>query len=70
MVARVDLFSVVLHELGHALGLGHADNPGAVMYPYYRQVRGLSEIDINAIRTLYAAADGEEPPPASWRCAG
>lgn len=60
--ARLDVFSVALHELGHALGLGHVDDPNAVMYPYYRQVSGLSEVDIAGIRQLYAAADDSQPP--------
>jgi hypothetical protein len=60
----VDLFSVMLHELGHSLGLGHSDNPAAVMYPYYRKVTGLEAEDIRAIRELYAAQDpGSQPAP-------
>jgi hypothetical protein len=59
--ADTDLFSVALHETGHALGLGHSDNPAAVMYPYYRKVTGLNQEDIGAILNLYAAQDGGTP---------
>jgi hypothetical protein len=52
----VDVFSVALHETGHALGLGHSDSPGDVMYPYYRIVSALGPGDIAAIQQQYAAA--------------
>jgi Matrixin len=57
-----DLFSVTLHELGHALGLGHSDDPNDVMYPYYKMVPGLAAGDIAAIQTLYAAQAGAATP--------
>lgn len=53
--AGVDLFSIALHETGHALGLGHSDKPGDVMYPYYGRTSGLTQNDIDAVLQLYAA---------------
>lgn len=60
--ASVDLYSVALHEAGHALGLGHSDQPGAVMYPYYHQADGLTSDDIAGIQALYGAREGAAPP--------
>ena len=58
---------------GHALGLGHSDRPGAVMYPYYHLAAGLTDDDIAAIRDLYgsksttAAMPPAQPPAATSR---
>ena len=59
----IDLFSVVLHEAGHALGLGHSSRPGSVMYPYYQLLTGLTADDIAGIQDLYGSPNPAAPPP-------
>ncbi|XP_006887413.1 PREDICTED: stromelysin-2-like [Elephantulus edwardii] len=51
------------HEIGHALGLSHSNNPEALMYKSYKKSRGksqlrLSQDDVNRIHFLYG-------PPSS-----
>ena len=58
---------MALHELGHALGLGHSDNPNDVMYPYLKIVTGLADGDKAAILSLYAARTGIDPAARSAR---
>ncbi len=51
-----DIQSVVMHELGHALGLSHSSTYGAVMYPSYSAVkRALTSDDIAGIQAIYGA---------------
>ena len=59
--ANLDLYTVALHEAGHALGLGHSDKPGALMYPYYRFGAAMSDDDIAGIRALYGARESQPP---------
>jgi hypothetical protein len=59
--ADTDLYSVALHEAGHALGLIHTDDPSDVMYPYYEIHTTLAPGDISVVQSYYGAAPGSAP---------
>jgi hypothetical protein len=52
---RYDLQAIITHELGHALGLGHSDNPTALMHPNGRgaRVRKPHSDDTTALALIY-----------------
>ena len=52
-----DVRVLVLHEIGHLLGLDHSPDPGDIMYPQPK-VRDLSPRDISTALLLYDLAPG------------
>jgi hypothetical protein len=53
---EVDAQSIITHEVGHQLGLGHSNSNGATMYPSYgggEGPRSLHQDDIEGVCTLY-----------------
>lgn len=51
------LYTVVLHEVGHLLGLAHSDDPRDVMYPSTR-IHDITGRDRRTARLLYALPPG------------
>lgn len=64
---RRDLFSVSVHEIGHALGLDHSNNPANVMYEFLNDKNGAGQPtadDIAGIVQIYGALGSTTPAPA------
>lgn len=61
----LSLYNVLLHEIGHALGIAHSLNKDAVMYSYYHEAKNrslqLHQDDIDAVHEIY----GKKPTPTT-----
>uniref|UniRef100_A0A8D3EFS4 72 kDa type IV collagenase n=1 Tax=Scophthalmus maximus TaxID=52904 RepID=A0A8D3EFS4_SCOMX len=59
------LFLVAAHEFGHALGLEHSQDPGALMAPIYTFTKDfrLSHDDISGIQELYGGSTDKPLSP-------
>ena len=56
ILSEVDMQNVALHELGHVLGLGHANNTGDLMYFAYTlssPVRAISTLDVYGVASVF-----------------
>ncbi|XP_071056533.1 matrix metalloproteinase-16-like [Onthophagus taurus] len=58
---EVNLLPVIIHEIGHSLGLDHNNRNDSVMYAYYGGVETLSRHNIDNIQRIYGRKSLDKP---------
>lgn len=57
------LLSVLIHEIGHALGIFHSNDEEAIMYPFFNSAKiTLGSDDVNAIQKLFGSPISSTTP--------
>lgn len=61
-----DIFQVLAHEIGHALGLSHTAEPASLMNPFYSEsFSGPQADDIAGMQFIYGPAVSDVPEPTT-----
>lgn len=57
-LSRNDVYTSMLHEIGHAMGIvKHSTNPKNIMYPYIDEDREISKYDLAELYRIYGWRD-------------
>jgi predicted outer membrane repeat protein len=65
---QYDFETIVMHELGHAIGLGHSGDSGSVMYAYLSPGQDRRSLTVQDLSVLESATGAPEPLlAAGWQ---